>query len=156
MFALLSPQLWIGLALAAAMAFTHGLAYRSGKANVRAAWDAEKVVQQQALADANAAARAKEQALQRTKDEAINAATKRTHQAVAAAAAARAVTDSLRDDLSRARADIASASLDAVRKYATTASAVLGECSAEVERLAGAAAGHASDSLMYQQAWPKP
>ena len=48
MMALLSPRLWLALALAGMLAFTHFTAYRSGKANVRAAWDAEKLMAQEA------------------------------------------------------------------------------------------------------------
>lgn len=49
MMAMLSPRLWLALALAGMLAFTHFTAYRSGKANVRAAWDAEKLMAQEAL-----------------------------------------------------------------------------------------------------------
>lgn len=40
---LLNPRVWIALALAAALAFTHGFAYKTGRAAVRSAWDAEKL-----------------------------------------------------------------------------------------------------------------
>ena len=49
MIELLSPRLWLALALAGMLAFTHFTAYRSGKANMRAAWDAEKLMAQEAL-----------------------------------------------------------------------------------------------------------
>ena len=49
MMALLSPRLWLALALAAVLALTHGMAYKSGRAAVRAAWDAEKLMAQEAL-----------------------------------------------------------------------------------------------------------
>lgn len=42
---LLNPRVWIALALAVALAFTHGFAYKSGRAAVRSAWDAEKHAQ---------------------------------------------------------------------------------------------------------------
>ena len=57
MFALLNPRILIALAIAAALAFTHFSAYRSGKANVRAAWDAEKAQQILALAEGSAVER---------------------------------------------------------------------------------------------------
>ena len=41
MLALLSPRFWIGLALVAALAFSHGWAYRSGRAAVRAEYTAQ-------------------------------------------------------------------------------------------------------------------
>ena len=63
MFALLSPRLWIGLALAGVLAFTHLGAYRSGRGAVRVLWDKERAeLTAQALA-ASEAARAKEKTL---------------------------------------------------------------------------------------------
>jgi hypothetical protein len=155
MFALLSPRLWIALALVAVLAFTHGMAYRSGKAIVRASWDAEKVVAQKATIAAEKASREKELALQHTKDEAVNAAAVREKNLRAALAAARVAGDGLRNDLTAARGDLSRASIGSIRAYTATLGAVFAECSAEVERLGGEAQGHASDSLMLQQAWPR-
>lgn len=45
MLALLSPRLWLAIALAGALAFSHFTAYRSGKASVRAEWNVEKLAQ---------------------------------------------------------------------------------------------------------------
>jgi hypothetical protein len=155
MLYLLNWRLWVAVALAAVLAFTHTLAWRSGSAHTQARWDAAKVIQQQALADAEKASRAKEQALQLKVTEAVNAAAKRTQQAQAATAAVRRTADSLRGQLAAARADLPRATSDAVRAYAATLNTVFGECTAEVERLAAAAAGHASDALTLEQAWPK-
>jgi hypothetical protein len=93
--------------------------------------------------------------LQKEKDDALIEANKRAMAAKAAADKLAAVNRGLRNDLADQRSNLSTASLAAVRQYAATANAVFGECSAEVERLAGEAAGHASDSLMYQTAWPK-
>ena len=49
MMALLSPRFWIGLAIVAALTFTHYFVYKSGKAAVRVDWDKERAVQ---MADA--------------------------------------------------------------------------------------------------------
>jgi hypothetical protein len=155
MFALLSPRLWIAVALALVLATTNFMAYRSGKAAVRASWDAEKAAQAVALAKANEQARAQEQARQAKVTEALNAANTRARKAQAAAAAARATADSLRDDLNTARADLPGASCASTRSYAATLTTVFGECTREVERLAAAAQGHASDALTLQQAWPR-
>lgn len=72
MTALLSPKVWIAIALAAALAFSHFFVYRAGKAEVRTAWDEQKLIDL-------AAARAKEQewqaaadAQQKAKDEQIS------------------------------------------------------------------------------------
>lgn len=61
-------------------------------------------------------------------------------------------SDRLRVSLKASGDRLSSATADALRKYATTLSAVFGECSSEVEKLARAAGQHASDSLMLQQA----
>ena len=72
MFALLSPRLWIALALAGVLAFTHGMAYRSGKANVRAQWDKEHAELTTAALIASEAARAKEQVLTTANEKVTN------------------------------------------------------------------------------------
>ena len=93
--------------------------------------------------------------LQTRKDDALLEANNRATVNKVAADNLAVVNRGLRNDLANQRSNLSTASVDAVRKYATTANAVFGECSTENERLAGEAAGHASDSLMYQKAWPK-
>lgn len=63
MFALLSPRLWVGLALAGVLAFTHLGAYRSGRGAVRVLWDKERAVMTAQALQASEAARAKEKTL---------------------------------------------------------------------------------------------
>ena len=63
MLALLSPRLWLALALAGVLAFTHGMAYKSGKSNVRTQWDRERAEITAAALVASEAARVKEQVL---------------------------------------------------------------------------------------------
>lgn len=173
MLALLNPRVWVALVVLGLLVISHGFACASGSARTRAKWDAEKVVQQQAQIAAEKAARArdeaihqaqiaaekaarvKEQSLQSKVTEAINAASEREKKSKVAAAAARAATDSLRDDLTAARSQLSSASLVSLRSHAATLNAVFGECTREVERLAGAAEGHASDALTFEKAWPK-
>ena len=48
MTALLNPKVWLAVALAAALAFALHFTYKSGKATVRAAWDAERLEQSEA------------------------------------------------------------------------------------------------------------
>jgi len=74
---------------------------------------------------------------------------------LAAATAAQSDRDRMRDDLAISRSRLSTAASDAVRKYAATLTDVFGECSAQLEEMAGIAAKHAADSLMLQQAWPK-
>lgn len=155
MMALLSPKVWIALALAGLLAVTHTMAWRNGSAHTQARWDAAKVVQQRALLAAQSAAAAKTLALQQEKDEAVNAAAQREKKLRSDLAAARATGNGLRDDLAAARSDLSRASVTSLRAYTATLGAVFSECTAEVERLAAAAQGHASDALTLEQAWPK-
>lgn len=87
MWGLLSPRFWIGLALVAALAFSHGFVYKAGRAAVRQQWDAEKLV-------ASETARLREHAAQ-VSNERIDHA----YQTAKARAAAdqRIVDDRLRD-----------------------------------------------------------
>lgn len=92
---------------------------------------------------------------QKEKDNALTEANKRAMDIKANADKLASVNRGLRNDLADQRSKLSTASVDALRKYASTANTVFGECSAEVERLAGEASGHASDSFMYQASWPK-
>lgn len=79
------------------------------------------------------------------------------HQAVALAAQ-RTAADAGRlfsASLARERERAAAAAPDAERQYASTVTALLDECQAAHRELAAAADGHAADSLMLQQAWPR-
>jgi hypothetical protein len=62
--ALLSPKVWIAIALAGVLAFSHFFVYRAGKAQVRTAWDEQKLVDAEAWRKAEAASREREQSLQ--------------------------------------------------------------------------------------------
>lgn len=86
---------------------------------------------------------------------AVNAARTRETVARSAAADARTELERLRDNLATIRSDLSSAPLDACRQRADTLAAVFGECSANLESLAGKADRHASDTLTLEQAWPK-
>lgn len=66
MTALLSPKVWIAIALAGVLAFSHFFVYRAGKAQVRTAWDEQKLVDL-------VAARAKEQEWQAAADQTTKA-----------------------------------------------------------------------------------
>jgi hypothetical protein len=144
---LLNPRLWIALALAGLLAFSHFTAYRKGKANVRTEWTA-------AVATANAEARRLEQARQRRADEAAQMAAAREGRIRADAAGARRESDGLRDDLSATR-EHARQSLDACTVSLAAAADVFQSCASRYSELAEDADRHASDSLKLQQAWPK-
>jgi hypothetical protein len=147
MFALLNPRLWIAAALVAILAFTHFSAFRAGRAHVRNEWQA-------ATAAANIEARALEQQRQRRADEAQKLAAARTTRIAADAARARGESAGLRDDLSAVRLHAAQ-SLAAATATVAALSAVFEQCSSRYIELAQAADGHASDSLMFQESWPK-
>lgn len=58
-------------------------------------------------------------------------------------------------DLEEAARNLPGLTADATRIRAAAVGTILGECAKEITGLAGKADGHASDSLMLQQAWPK-
>ena len=113
-----------------------------------------RATQATALAKATSDALAETQRLQKAKDEAEKRAAKRLADARADAARASAAAAGLRDELATSRLQLSSASCTSVREYSATLSAVFGECSAEVGRLASEAQGHAVDSLKLQESWP--
>lgn len=147
MMFLLNPRVLITLALVALLGFTHFSAYRKGKQEVRNEWSA-------ATARANEEARKLEQQRQRRSDDAQRIATQAAQRDRVAVAAARAERDGLRDTLD-AIEQSARESHDAATRNLAAVRAVFDRCTAEYLRVAEEAAGHARDSLMYQQAWPK-
>lgn len=155
MMALLSPRFWLALVLAAFLVFSHGMAYKSGRAAVRAKWDAEKVIQLADAANAEAANRAKELALNQKIIEAQNEAQTRVKKLKADADSARAAANSLRDDLAATRAKLPGLTRDAVNRYADAASVVFGDCSRAYQELAGTADAIASERQTLMDAWPK-
>ena len=99
-------------------------------------------------------ARAEERAINKTYQEALNAA--RTREALLRRDADRARTesDSLREQLSYAARLIADAPPAAVAEYATTVSGLFADCSRDYQELAGTASGHAADVRKHRGAWP--
>lgn len=155
MMAFMSPRLWLALGLAAVLAFTHAFVYRSGKAAVRADWDSAIATQLRASVAAEQETRRMESLRAGKVIEAQNAQAKRTQILQASAAGARTESAGLRNDLARNTSDLSSAAIDACRKYATTANAILGDMAAEGGGMAEKADSHSSDALTLQQAWPK-
>jgi hypothetical protein len=144
--ALLSPRLWIGLALVAALAFSHFTVYRKGANNVRLEWQA-------AVSAANSDARRLEQQRQRRADEADLLWSVRERGIRADADRARSAADGLRGDLDaieRASADSLAAANNAVRVLGD----VFEQCSKEYLDLAREADRATSEALMLRQAWP--
>lgn len=135
------------LAMLAAIWKVYHTGYTAGETAIMSEWRAES-------AAAQAKARATEQAIAKQTQEAINAARQRENRQKMDADRARAESVSLRDELAIARNHLPGASCTSIREHAATLNDVFGQCAAQLERLAAAADGHASDSLMLEQAWP--
>lgn len=86
---------------------------------------------------------------------AASAATTRQNRIAADRDRLRADVDGLRDELTASRLQLPDASCPSVRDHAAALNNVFGQCAAAIEGLAGKADGHASDSLMLQEAWPR-
>lgn len=69
--------------------------------------------------------------------------------------AVRVAADGLREQLAQARTQLSTASLASSRQYAITTSELLDQCSRAYQGMAEKADGHASDTLMFLQAWPE-
>ena len=104
---------------------------------------------------ASESARLRERELQQQVKDAENEAKQREEAILADSTAARTERDRLRSEIASSRSRMSTASTIAVREYASTLSAVFEECAGQLEDLARSAAGHASDSLMYQRGWSK-
>lgn len=155
MLALLSPRLWLAIGLAVILAASHGFAYKSGRAAVRAQWDAEKALQLKQTLELQSQYRKKEQEHAQRLSDAQQAARKRENLLQSQLATLRVSADSLRDYLNTARGELSGASCDAVRQHAAALNDVFGQCARTIGELAGKADGHAGDALTLQDAWPR-
>ena len=108
-----------------------------------------------ALASANQKALDDTIKMQRTKDDAIKAAEQRAKTQAANAAVLRTERDGLRAQLAATTVQLPVASCTSVREYATTLTGLLDQCAGAFEAMARDAQGHASDSRLMQEAWPK-
>ena len=129
MMALLSPRFWFGLALVAALTFTHVFVYKSGRSAVRIEWDKERAVQ---MDDALAAS---ETFLQ--KEKALNASNLKdtndyiAHKKISAAAAV--VSAGRLSELQAAVDSAASASAGAVSgDHGDPRSSIITQCAGTV------------------------
>jgi hypothetical protein len=120
---------------------------RHGKLELQHEIDAERIATAQ---EANRMERAR----QRGVDEAARAAAARAAGQRADLARVADERDGLQHALAIAR-ERGEKSLDACRQHAATLEAVFAECRGRYEAVGRDAAGHASDSLMLQEAWPK-
>lgn len=124
-------------------------------------WRYGKKIADTAAQHATALANAHQKALddtirmQRTKDDAIKAAQDRAKREAANAAAARTERDGLRAQLAATTVQLPVASCTSVREYATTLTGLFDQCAGAFEGMAREASGHAADSRLMQEAWPK-
>ena len=149
------------------MIYTHVAAFIAGLAIAAAstwhiqAWryDAQiadiQAQHSRALADAHQKALDDTIKMQRTKDDAIKAAEQRAKREAVNAAALRSERDGLRAQLAATTVQLPSASCSAVRAYAATLNGLFDQCAGAFEDMAGKAAGHAADSRLMLEAWPK-
>ena len=108
-----------------------------------------------ALASANQKALDDTIKMQRTKDDAIKAAEQRAKTQAANAAVLRSERDGLRAQLATTTVQLPVASCTSVREYGTTLTGLLDQCAGAFEGMAREASGHAADSRLMQEAWPK-
>ena len=148
---------WIAgvVLLAASLAGAYMKGHNAGKDKIAAQWNEDKLKQAQATAAAESAHRAKEQQLVTQTMEAINAAKKRESILKADALSSRNELDSLRSQSATFRSSLPSLTAESVRNYATTLSIVFEDCARKYQELGIEADGHANDTLMLEQAWPK-
>lgn len=168
--ALITNWRWLaGAALLAAAGWWHAgqvdslreSATQGGRTEIQNKWDAER----RALAAAAAQAEQQNQAAKDRQHEAIHTA--QTHRAAAAQrdqsadAALVRERDGLRRDLATAlntirhSCDLPAAATPAGADRGPALAAVFEELERQGAAMARAASGHAADSLMYQQAWPR-
>jgi hypothetical protein len=123
-------------------------------------WRLNAQIDRMTAEHAAAAARANQEALERytamerTKQEALDEANRIAQINSRAAAAARAESDRLRQQVATADS-VSTATVASLRAYTTTLGTVFRECVATVEELAAKADGHALDSRTLNGAWPK-
>lgn len=107
-----------------------------------------------AVIQAAAQERAKQQDINDKYQGALNAATTRETVLRRNADAARSESERLRTQLSDAARRIAAAPPAAVAEYATTVNELFADCSRDYQELAGKADGHAADVRTLIEAWP--
>ena len=91
--------------------------------------------------------------MQREKDDAVAKAQAQAKSNAAAADAARAERDGLRDDLAASRTTFADSTHTSLAAYADTLSVVFEQCTKEYSDVAAKADGHAADTSTLFNAW---
>lgn len=143
---LLNWRLWLAVALAAGLAFSHFTAYRKGRNAVKAEWVAS-------VAEANQEALRLERARQSRADDAGRLAAARANGQRLDADRARRVAGGLRDDL-RAADEYAKESRAAAERAAAVLGELLQSCTEEYRGMAQDADRATSEAIELRHAWP--
>jgi len=141
------------LAAVAVAAFVGGFTTNGWRLNSKI----DSMVAQHTLAVQSATEKAMQETarLQKEKDDAIAKAQVQIQANAAAAASARRERDGLRDDLAASRVAIANASIGSLREHASALTTVFEQCAGQLEEMARIADGHATDTIMLLDAWPR-
>jgi hypothetical protein len=142
---------WITIVIAAAT-FIGGFTVQGWRMDAKMA--EMETINAAAVVEATKVVAAEATRLQGKKDNALKVAQEQVRKNAIAADDARAELDRLRSETDRATSAIPTATCTSVRDYATTATAVFGECSIALEDMARKADGHAVDSKALRDAWP--
>lgn len=154
---ILDPRILLAVLLAIAASFGAGYwkGEKSGKAEIQAMWTASELKRSEEARQADLENRRIENLRQSRVQEATNAQRKRESVLRRTAADTRSELDRLLDSLNRpSTSDVPSSPPDAVSKRIATLETVFGQCARQLADMAEVADRHASDSLMYQEAWP--
>lgn len=138
MYWLLNPRVIVALVLSVAMGATHFIAYRSGKAVVRADWDKDKAAQNLATLEQERRFRKQEQRLLLSRQQVEKQYADEKRNAATAAAAAQSDLDRLRNELATAPSGAAPADPTAAERAAGAARLerdLLGACAASLTDL---------------------
>lgn len=154
MWTLLSPRVWLAVAVAIALSASLWKAYVMGKQTVQNDWNLAITTQAQETLKLSEEYRLKEQALQTKVRKAQNEAATRVKKLQTDADNARAASDGLRNDLAAFRTSLPSLTRDAIDRYAVTAGVVFDECVRKYLDVARDADSIASERQLLVEAWP--
>lgn len=136
-----------------------GLSFGAAWSYQGASWQASeqalRATHAEALQAQSARALTDYKRMETLKDEAVKEHALLAAQNAVDSAAAKRSADGLRKQLDRVPSLIATATESALREYATASSELLGNCTAEYQRMADKAQGHAADVQLLLGAWPR-
>lgn len=153
---LLNWRVWAGIILLIFLSFVEYKVYSFGEQHIQIQWDKAKETQLLAQAKENEKNKEITDKLKQQVQEAKDNAKKREKTLQKSVDVAVASSNSLRNQLTSIRRSLPSLTEQAVRKYADTASTILGDCQSKYQELAARADGLSSDLQTLIEAWPQP